>query len=253
MFAALHPLRTVAMALAAALVLALSLAAEADAARGGKGKPRPPADTTISFAGYDWNVKSSSSRLGPGPNYFDARNVAVDESGDLHLKVQKRRGKWTTAEVILSRPLGYGTYSFEVASALDGLDPNVVLGLFTWSDDPAQNHREIDVEFSRFGDPSSPVNAHYVVQPYWVAGNVHRWTIGAEVPTRHQFRWTPGQVEFTSLSSGFQLQTWTLAGPDVPEAGDAAARMNFWLLGGNAPMDGRADEVVVSDFSFTPA
>lgn len=55
------------------------------------------------------------------------------------------------AEVILSESLGYGTYSFTVSSPIGDLDPNVVLGLFTWSDDPAYHHREIDVANSPAG------------------------------------------------------------------------------------------------------
>ncbi|MDQ4089270.1 MAG: hypothetical protein M3163_03045 [Actinomycetota bacterium] len=46
------------------------------------------------------------------------------------------------------------------------LDPNVVLGLFSWSDDPAYNYREIDIEVARWGDVAGDTNAQYVVQPW---------------------------------------------------------------------------------------
>jgi len=82
------------------------------------------------------------------------------------LRIRDKREVWTSAEVILDEALGYGTYRFTLASPVDQLDPNAVLGLFTWYDDPAQANREIDIEFSRWGDPNRTTNANYVVQPY---------------------------------------------------------------------------------------
>lgn len=55
-----------------------------------------------------------------------------------------------------------------MTSGAGNLDPNVVFGLFTWDDNPIQAHREIDVEFARWG--ATPAqdgsNAQWVVQPY---------------------------------------------------------------------------------------
>jgi hypothetical protein len=39
----------------------------------------------------------------------------------------------------------------------------------------------------------------------------------------------------------------------VPDAGQAQVRINLWLFRGNAPTDGQPVEVVISDFTFTPA
>jgi hypothetical protein len=38
-----------------------------------------------------------------------------------------------------------------------------------------------------------------------------------------------------------------------PPGPDTNARMNLWLLNGQAPLDEQAIEVVVSDFQFEPA
>ncbi len=38
----------------------------------------------------------------------------------------------------------------------------LALGLFTWSDGPAENHRELDVEFARVGQRAGPV-ARYTI------------------------------------------------------------------------------------------
>src|SRR5206468_686881 len=104
--------------------------------------------TEISFSGYKWEVKTSAANpVGPGPNYFSSatNNVWVDGQGRLHLRITRQTvngtNQWSCAEVVSQRSLGHGTYRFSLDSRVDNLDPKVVLGLFTWSDDPAYSHR----------------------------------------------------------------------------------------------------------------
>jgi hypothetical protein len=59
------------------------------------------------------------------------------------------------------------SYTWTIVSGASSIDPNVVFGLFTYDlDDPAQSHREIDVEFSKWSNPSDTMNAQFVLQPY---------------------------------------------------------------------------------------
>jgi hypothetical protein len=132
------------------------------------------------WCGYDWDVKTSGGFLfGPGPNLFSdsAQNVWVDASGRLHLRVTHRNGQWQCAEVFSRRAFGYGTYRFFVESVVDALDPSVVLGLFTYDDDPTGTggHREIDVEMSRWGIAADPTNAQFVIQPYNIGGAMRKF------------------------------------------------------------------------------
>ena len=62
---------------------------------------------------------------------------------------------------------------------VNDINPSVVLGLFTWSDDPAYTHREIDVECGRWADPSDVNNAQYVVQPWDWPGHLVRYAVPA--------------------------------------------------------------------------
>ena len=112
---------------------------------------RPSPSRAITFSGYTWDVKSSAGKVGPGPNSFSnsASNVWVDASGRLHLRITLSKGHWYCAEVVNRQSLGRGTYAWTLDSPVDALDPNVTLGLFTWNDDPAYNHRELDVELAR--------------------------------------------------------------------------------------------------------
>lgn len=208
---------------------------------------------TVDFAGYSWGVKASTGPAGPGPNRFSdsTDNVWVDGSGALHLAVTQRDGAWYAAEVVLDQSLGYGTYEFTVETPVGDLDPNVVLGMFTWSDEPAFAHREIDVEFSRWGDADAPTNAQYVVQPYERSGNLHRFVQPDEGATTHTFRWAPRWVSFRSAAeSGKTYSRWRYRGSDVPRAGGEHVRLNLWLFRGEAPSDDREVEVVLSGFSF---
>ena len=75
----------------------------------------------VSFSGYEWEVRDAPSDRG-GTNYYDARNVHLDERGRLHLKLTRRGDRWTGAEVSLTRPLGYGTYVFVTGDTSD-MDP----------------------------------------------------------------------------------------------------------------------------------
>jgi hypothetical protein len=133
---------------------------------------------TISFSGYDWTVKSRGEPAGPGPNLFSdsEENVFVDRDGRLHLVINQKAGRWRCAEVVSARSFGFGTYRFTIDSGIDGLDPNAVLGLFTWSDAAEYHNRELDVEISRWGDPAS-ANAQFVVQPYTRKSNIVRFAI----------------------------------------------------------------------------
>ncbi len=212
----------------------------------------------LHFSGYDWSVKGGY--WGPGPNYFGDSNdnVWVDLQGRLHLRLTNRGGTWYCAEVYCTRGFGNGTYRFDLDTPVDNLDPNLVLGLFTWSDDVAYAHREIDVEFSRWSVPTDP-NSQYVVQPYDLSGHRNRWSLPAGLTkTAHLFRWGSSSVAFTSTrvepdgssTTADLLKQWTCA--SAPPPGDETPRINLWLYKGAAPTDGMEREVIISRFSFTP-
>ncbi|MCH7227940.1 glycoside hydrolase family 16 protein [Haloferula sp. A504] len=217
------------------------------------------------WCGYDWDVKNSGGYLfGPGPNRFtdSTDNVWVDATGRLHLRITFRDGQWLCPEVVSSRAFGYGSYRFFLDSAVDDLDPNVVLGLFTYDHDPTTTggHREIDVEFSRWGNAADSTNAQFVVQPYILSGNLTRWSVPATAPTTHSFTWSAGRVDYVSHNGTFapppasipQIATWSNTSASVPTPGDERVRMNLWLFNGTSPSDGQEVEVVISRFAFIP-
>jgi len=223
---------------------------------------RGPEERTLEFSGFTWRVKASEIPVGPGPNLFsnDEDDVWVDGRGRLHLRIARRGDAWYCTEVITERPLGHGTYTFTLASRVDELDPNAVLGLFTWDDDaPEFNYREIDIEFSSWGAEGGD-NSQYVVQPWQNPDNIHRFEtrLRGEHST-HAFTWGSDRVLFSSfhdreasLDPANRIERWEYVGADNPPAGDGNARINLWLFRGDPPVDGRDIEVVVDSFAFTP-
>jgi hypothetical protein len=151
--------------------------------------------------------------------------------------------------VLATTSLGFGTYQFSLDAPVDGLDPNVVLSLFTWSDAPDYAHRELDIEFSRWSDPANQ-NAQFVVQPYTQAGNLFRFEEPADLPqTVHEFAWSTSQVSFTSTSSrGVIAQHAFTTG--IPQPGGEVVHMNLWLNRRHGPTDGQEVEVVIRQFEF---
>lgn len=242
--------RTCATALAGALLAACTPAVALAAT------PR-----TIEFSGHIWRVKSSEgSRVGPGPNVFSSRpaNVWVDVDGRLHLRITRANGRWRAAEVVSTASFGHGTYRWVVDSPVGGVDPDVVLGLFTWSDAPDFAHREIDVEIARWGNGFDLTNAQFAVQPYETLGHLRRFRVPVlAASTAYELTWRPREIAFRALagadpSGGWPLASFTFAGPGVPPPGGENTRMNLWLRGGLPPAAGREVEVVIRSFTHTP-
>ena len=113
-----------------------------------------------------------------------------------------------------------------LAPGSDLQNPNVVLGLFTWSDDPAYNNREIDIEFSRWKNA---------------------------LDSSHSWRWTNRNIAFQSSAFGNSLAQWSYTRRNgIPKPGGETPRINLWLFRGAPPSNGLPVEVIISKFEFVP-
>jgi hypothetical protein len=205
----------------------------------------------LHFSGYDWTVRTAASNRAGTRNSFDPANAWTDERGALHLRIARRKDKWACAEVKLTRSLGYGTYTFVVRDTSQ-LEPSAVLTLLTWDGIGGEpNHRELDVEISRWGYLENE-NAHYVVQPYFIPANMVRFRVPGGV-LMHSFQWKPGRVTFSTVAGlparAIQQHTFTAG---VPAAGGDAVRMNLYVFNkGEVPLKNEM-EVVIEKFEFFP-
>jgi hypothetical protein len=179
------------------------------------GKPLPVVEPrTVHFGGYDWEARRNAGDRNGAPNTYMPTNASTDQNGFLHLRVTGDTKQWFCSEVIQSRSLGYGTYQFTIQD-VSHMEPALALSLFTWDDTiPEPTHREMTIEFSRWGDPASK-NGQFVVQPYYVPANVSRFEAPAG-PITVSFRWEPGKVSFQAVP-----------GPHAPHEGHPFAAHVF--------------------------
>jgi hypothetical protein len=218
-------------------------------AQGANAPPSP----SLRFSGYEWRVRDAPSSRG-GLNLYAPSNAWTDAHGALHLRIAKDSGKWTCAEVSLTRSLGYGTYSFLVEDT-SHLEPAAVFSMFTWDYAGAdENYREMDIEISRFGDPSAK-NAEYVVQPYYVPANVERFTAPSGV-LRHSFHWEPGRIAFRTVRGSENAAPHPVAEhvftSGVPSPGIESVRMNLYVFASAKIALANGAEVVVEKFEYLP-
>jgi hypothetical protein len=213
-----------------------------------------PLHHTLTFSGYEWTVRAAPSDRG-GTNIYDASNAWTDASGALHLRITGEPGKWTCAQVILTRSLGFGTYRLVVRDASQ-LDPATVFAMYTLSDAGAasadRNPREWDIEFSRWGNPSGK-NARYLLQPAYVGQNTV-WFMAPSGILTHEVRWGSGSVSIsTARGSG--------KGPvvvghnftsSVPQAGDEKFRINLYDFQRGPERMKQGAEIVIERFEFLP-
>ena len=216
----------------------------------------------LSFSGYDWWVKNYTTPVGPGPNYFSdaTNNVWTDTNGWLHLNITHRSNAWQCAELISARTFGPGSYRFELNSPADSLNPNVTLGLFTYSDDPAFTDREIDVECGRWQNAADTNNAQFVVQPYYLANQLVRYRMPPGLAdSTHLFLWETNRISWQSQTGAYSAAATNLIASyvftnaaDVPQSGDEAVHLNLWLINGTPPTDNNEVEVIIQNFNFVP-
>jgi len=206
----------------------------------------------VSFGGLTWEVKTNTVPLGPGPCLFSdsTNNVWVDNLGKLHLKITNSNGQWYCAEIYTDKVLNYGSFLFGVQNPPCALDPNVVLGLFTWNDiDSSDAHREIDIEFSKWAQPSDPNCEQFVIQPSSTPGHIRRFPYTAGADSLNSFLWLPHRVLFQTATSGGAVTDHWNATTGVPPASlqNQNGHINLWYTG--APPSSEV-EVVIDSFQF---
>jgi hypothetical protein len=223
---------------------------------------RPLPSAVVNFSSYDWAVRSG--RGGPGPNLWDEKNVWLDASGALHLKIAHQDGKWSCAEVTMRRRLGFGRYEFQIKGPVGKLDDNVVLGLFNYPTrevGPDATH-EIDIEFSRWGKADNALG-NYTVWPAekGLKQQTRSFSFTLQtVQSTHRFTWSRTQILFQSLrglrnDDADEFGRWIFNPPEPARSISGQpmpVHINLWLFKGLEPKDGQEVEVVVQRFSFLP-
>ena len=222
----------------------------------GVGPPQVAPTGSLKFSGYDWSVRTIANDKGGLNNLFDAENAWTDTSGALHMQIKKKSDKWSCAEIYLNRGLGYGTYSVTVRDT-SHIDPAAVFTMYTFEDSAGEQHyREMDLEVSRWGDTANKNNAQYVVQPFYIPGNVFAFTTPSTTLT-YVLRWESGHATFKtfrggSTGAGTQLVSEHEFSSGIPEPGNAIPRLIFYVVASDKNPMQKPSEVVVEKFEYLP-
>jgi hypothetical protein len=248
------------------------------------------------FSGHTWCVPQSTWQMGTGPNCYtdDQNDVFVDDNGWLHLSIKYKdesespEPNWYCSEVIATENTGYGKYIYTVIGDTDLLDPNIVVGLFSYDVCDPGGYHEIDVELTRWGNPDDPTNAQFAVQPAdpdTHPDNRRRFTIdytpgwprckqlkyffrppfdtrfSCRLPlVTHEFSWKPTRIDFRSYYGDYRIHprakdmicSWSYTGPDIPEPAKNNPRINFYLTNGDPPQNSQDAEIVIKRFHYLP-
>ena len=211
------------------------------------GAARPPS-RVVDFSGYQWRLRDAPSSRG-GPNVYSPSNISVDGQGAMHLRISKTEKDWSCAEASLTRNLGYGTYEF-VVRGLDMLEPAAVFGMFTYDyASGALFNREMSIEISRWGDPAKG-NAQYVLQPYYVATNVHRFNAPAGTLT-FSLRWEQGRATFRTQRGSTKVSEYVFT-EGVPSPGIESIRVVLYVYRAAVVKLQHPMEVVIERFTYFP-
>jgi len=213
--------------------------------------PSQPAPA-LRFSGYQWEIRQISADLNNSRKLFAAANAWTDKSGFLHLRISEEQDHWVSADVRLSRSLGYGSYRW-VVQDVSHLEPAAVLALFTWDD--LGPSREMDIEISRWGEPEDK-NGQFIVQPWIVPQNTVRFNTPAGTLT-YWMNWQPGRVAFkifrwASSNNGAPAAAEHVFTSGVAVAGNERIRINMYPYDNARHPLRHESEVVLEEFEYLP-
>jgi hypothetical protein len=217
--------------------------------------PVLPSPKILNFSGYEWTTSTGPIFHAGSRNVFDPGNAWTDESGALHLRISGSPGKWTAAEVKLTRNLGYGTYRFQVRD-VSRLEPSALLTLITWDGAGTESNRSgLNVELGRWGHLDN-TNVNYVVQPYYVPANFVAFRVPPGLYT-HSFRWEPGKVTFSTVAgsgdtTGGRVINQHVFTSAVPFPGGESVRIALYVFyQGHIPLKNE-NEIIIDKFEYLP-
>ena len=196
---------------------------------------------TIRFSGYTWMIRESDIFMGAGPNQWSSKpqSVWLDERGCLHLRLRRTENGWRAAEVAMPLPNRYVRIEAEIEGNLGNLDPSVVAAVFIYRNDKS----ELDIEFSRWGNPNAP-NAQFVVAPPIPASRRYRFHIE---PGWRAFNatidWNAENLHFGVRSQETEAR-WEYDGVGIPQPSQHWLHINLWPLS-EGPQRGEEVEILI--------
>ena len=233
------------------------------------------AAATVTWKGHVWDVTGAEPIGAPSSGQINGNqsNVSVDANGYLHLKITKAGSTFTGAQLFTTDNLGFGTYQFQIEGDLANLEKGVVLGLFPYgptNDIGVDGENEIDIEFSKWNDPSTGNNADFTYYPPTGHGDSNYTpsfesnfavNFGGATLTTSRIVWGPASID-AKIMTGLQAVGTTanvispsgLYAPSNPTAKVPQVALpvglNLWTYGSKPT---KTLDIVIRDFQFVPA
>ena len=113
-----------------------------------------------------------------------------------------------------------------------------------------QHNREMDIEITRWGNPTEVKNAQYTLQPYYVAANVHRFIAPAGTLT-FSLHWEQDRAIFRTLRRSVVVSEHAFAA-GVPSPGIESIRVVLYCFRDGIVKLQHPMEVVVERFTYFP-
>ena len=221
---------------------------------------------TVHWSGREWKVTRGGMA---GVAKGDPANVTIDGKGYLHLRIAKRDGQWTAAELFTVEDMGFGTFQWIVEGDVYGMDPTTVLGLFPYGPvhhKGADAENEIDIEFSQWNKTCHGCNADFTVYPATgkrrpegkSAWEDNFYVTGGTLTTA-RIEWSRDRIVFTLMNGALAIgetrdviktETYPLpsmTGPaDIPQEAFPVG-INLWCF---EKTPEKEQEVVVRSFEY---
>jgi len=129
--------------------------------------------------------------------------------------------------------------------------------MFTFEDSASEQHfREMDVEVTGRGNAANKNNAQYVIQPFYIPGNLFTFATPSGTLT-YVLRWESGHATFKTFrgrsgGAGAQLVSEHEFTSGIPVPGKAIPRLIFYVIASNKNPMQKPSEVVVEKFEYLP-
>ncbi len=182
--------------------------------------------------------------------------MKFNEDKTITLIIDKRDEKWYCGEIYLQKPLGYGEYKFSVASPLNNLDKQMVLGFFLYHYDTTTNVlEEIDVELLRHleghDDKEGAFTVHQKDQnpvPHFQKA----FHVNTDEPIDFTIDWRESKVGFTAVANDNTMIADTTYTNDtnIPGPKNMILHINFYLFQGKPPVSGNSRSITIKEVSF---
>jgi len=198
----------------------------------------------------------------PAPNYWLSAPTTLftDSQGRLHMQAQKIGSTFYSVGITSTKSdYGYGTYRVVVDTPLLSLDPMAVAGMYTYNGNYKPGRNEIDAELSRWGQPSPTFNnTQFVVQPWQVKNHLQAFLSPTNrAPLTFQWTWSPKSVSFRAYqgvgATAKLFKSWTESSFSPVPLNGTTMNFNLWFMRGEAPYNGKNQEVIFRSFTYTPA